>query len=98
MAKRSTPRPPKGTPTSLNLSALADLFGTATSVPNAVTAVDAPHIRRCLKAGLVTGTRQALTLTPEGVEAVTAHDATPLRQIARANRAERAARAAARAN
>jgi len=60
----------KGTTTSLNLWVLAQVFGPETSVPNQLAPTDAPHIRRCLKAGLLTADRTTLTLTRGGRKAL----------------------------
>jgi len=64
-------RAPKGTPTALNISTLADFFGTETERPNRVDSVSAAGMRRCAAAGLVavSGTR-FLVLTPSGIAAV----------------------------
>ena len=64
------PRAPKGTPTSLNLWVLARHFGGKPTAPNRIEATSVPHLRRCLKAGLVTVKGPDLVLTPAGVEAV----------------------------
>lgn len=63
----------KGTPTPLNLFALADVFGTTTSVTNAVRASHVTHVRRCLKAGLLEVSGNFLNLTPKGIAALHAH-------------------------
>lgn len=66
-----------GTPTALNLWAMGDLFRKArgdvggevpSSISNALDVVDAPHIRRCLRAGLLTvsADRKRLELTESG--------------------------------
>lgn len=66
------PREPKGTPTELNLKCLATLFrGGADEVPNRLDAVDVPHLRRCLAAGLLEVTpSKALRITPAGRAAI----------------------------
>ena len=63
-------RPAKGTPTSTNLFALREHFAGSNRASNAVAAVDKPHLRRCLKAGLFTVEGRELVLTPAGIEAV----------------------------
>lgn len=73
---KNTNRAPKGTPTALNISALAGVASdngikADRTFRNAISAVDAPHIRRCLKAGLVEILdRTTLKLTDAGVAAV----------------------------
>lgn len=70
-------RGPKGTPTHTNLFALRSLFGDRTFIPNQMHATDVPHLRRCLKAGLVRveGGGKLLALTPEGAKAIGRPDA-----------------------
>lgn len=68
-------RAAKGVPTALNIFALASVVaenGIAAdrTFPNGIAVVDAPHIRRCIKAGLVETTGRALKLTDAGVDAV----------------------------
>jgi hypothetical protein len=70
--RATTKRKPAGTPTALNLWVLCRLFGAASEIPNQIEAPSVPHIRRCLKAGLITATRSTLTLTDAGREACTA--------------------------
>ncbi len=60
----------KGAPTGLNLWVLKRFFGGELVRPNAMDATDAPHLRRCLKAGLCAVEGDSLTLTAEGREAV----------------------------
>jgi len=73
-------KPSKGAPTDLNIYALADMFhyGELKEVPNRLHATDVPHIRRCLKAGLVDVVRKGKTtvlkLTPPGVAAIKAYE------------------------
>lgn len=55
-------RAPKGTPTGLNLWVLARYFASADEVPNQIEATSVPHLRRCLKAGLIEVNRAAGTL------------------------------------
>lgn len=59
----------KGQPTSLNVFALRQLFGATHRVSARVSAVVAPHICRCLDAGLVAVDGRDLVLTPAGLEA-----------------------------
>jgi hypothetical protein len=70
--KPRAPRPVKGTPTRTNIFCLVDLFKGADSVANRVDNLSAPHIRRCLAAGLceVTDGGKSLTLTDAGRAAV----------------------------
>lgn len=66
------PHPPKGTPTSLNLVVLGWVFKGKMEAPNQIKATDTPHMRRCLKAGLVEVSldRTHLTLTQAGLTTV----------------------------
>ena len=57
----------KGTPTDLNLWVLDQCFGERFEIPNALRATDVPHLRRCLKAGLIVADRTGLRLTPAGL-------------------------------
>lgn len=59
-----------GEPTTLNLWVLKRLFGAADSIPNRVNKVDAPHVRRCLNAGLAIATIDTLALTEKGKAAL----------------------------
>jgi len=70
--KPRAPRPPKGTPTRTNIFAMVSMFDGANSVANRVDSVSAPHIRRCLAAGLVevTDGGKTLTLTDAGRKAI----------------------------
>jgi hypothetical protein len=68
-------RNPKGTPTSLNLWVLADMFAGIDRVPNKVTSARARHVRRLLAAGLLTADRDFLTLTEAGKLALRRQDA-----------------------
>ena len=79
-----TKRAPKGTPTGLNVSTLAEQFDTSTispaagdSAPAMVSPTSGPGLRRCLKAGyaVITGKgRDArLELTEAGAEAIRAY-------------------------
>lgn len=63
-------RPPKGTPTDLNLSVLADVFADGPEAANQIAPTDAPHLRRCIKAGLVTVAGRTLRLTDSGRDAL----------------------------
>lgn len=59
--------------TSLNVSALTELVVKADghrSFPNQIYAIDKPHIRRCIEAGLVEPEGRQLVLTDAGVERV----------------------------
>lgn len=66
------PRPAKGTPTRLNLLALEREIEEGGGVIGLLPATSLPHIRRCLKAGLLesTGERGRWKLSPKGVEAL----------------------------
>lgn len=56
------------TPTRLNIAALRDVAAGRREFPNALAAVDRPHIRRCLAGGLVeVVSRQTLRLTDAGL-------------------------------
>lgn len=68
-------RAKKGTPTSLNLWSLAQHFGMSVTATNKVEPTSAPHIRRCLKAGLVTvsADKKSLVLTDAGLVAMVSH-------------------------
>lgn len=73
MAKTSTPKPPKGTPTSLNISALRHVAAGRTRFPNRIEKVDAPHLLRCMRAGLVAVCADdvgMLRLTDAGIAAI----------------------------
>ena len=65
-------RKPKGAPTSLNLWCLKQHFNGAAEAPSAVDATEAPHLRRCLRAGLCTvdRARGLLILTDAGAAAI----------------------------
>ena len=68
-------RAPKGTPTALNIHALARAFADAPGgVIRYLDAVTIPHVRRCLHAGLLdsAGERGAWVLSPAGREAIAA--------------------------
>ena len=65
-------------PTDLNTWSLAQLFGAADEVSNAIPAPSVPHVRRCHKAGLVEvvgGRKGTLRLTDAGRAAVAKHRA-----------------------
>lgn len=66
------PRPPKGAPTKLNLRALEHEVAAGGGVIGLLPPTSLPHIRRCLKAGLLesTGERGRWKLSPKGVEAL----------------------------
>jgi hypothetical protein len=70
--RTSKPRPPKGTPTDLNLWVLDRLFGDRTRVSNQVEPTSAPHLRRCLRAGLLDVDGAELVLTDAGIAALAA--------------------------
>jgi hypothetical protein len=72
-------RAPKGTPTRLNVWALGQVANGRRTFPNAFEATDAPHLRRCLAAGLleVAADRTSLRLTDAGVVAVNANGSVP---------------------
>lgn len=76
---RPSTKKPAGTPTKLNLWVLAKLFGADTEIENRISSVDAPHVRRCLKAGLVvvqpTVRGSLLVLTDFGQRSLAAHAA-----------------------
>jgi hypothetical protein len=63
-------RAPKGTPTDLNVSALASVFAGANSegeIVDRVHVTDAPHLGRCYRAGLVEHSRPGFVrLTEKG--------------------------------
>lgn len=59
-------RPPKGTPTDLNVWVLSQVFGDKDRVPNQLEAPDVTHMRRCLRAGLCDVSGKDLVLTPAG--------------------------------
>lgn len=61
---------PKGTPTDLNLWVLNEVFKHAPRVPNQLKPTNVPHIRRCLKAGLLEVQGRELVLTLKGAEAL----------------------------
>lgn len=60
----------KGTPTDLNLWVLNEVFKEAPRVPNQVKPTNAPHLRRCFKAGLLEVQGRELVLTLKGAEAL----------------------------
>ena len=59
-------RAPKGTPTRVNVYAMAQHFAGADRATNRVDAVSAPHLRRCIAAGLVRVEGRELVLTEAG--------------------------------
>ena len=65
----SNPRPTKGEPTDLNLWALNDVLEKGGGVIGLMAPTDIPHVRRCLKAGLLepAGPKQ-WKLSPKGEE------------------------------
>ena len=58
------------TATRTNLFVLRTVFGTSAAVANRVSPPHRSHLARCIAAGLVTATRETLTLTDAGVAAV----------------------------
>jgi hypothetical protein len=76
LVKEPSARPPAGTPTDLNLWVLRNLFDGADVAPNKIDLVSVPHVRRCLKAGLITITDAGttLTLTAAGKVALGRHE------------------------
>lgn len=67
----SNARKPKGTPTRLNVHVLDNYFAGRDRAPaDRVPATDEPHLRRCLKAGLMTVEGRELVLTDAGREAI----------------------------
>jgi hypothetical protein len=66
------PRPPKGTPTDINLYVLDREITEGKGVIGLLPPTSIPHIRRCLKAGLLepAGARGTWKLSPKGVEAL----------------------------
>lgn len=60
----------KGDPTDINMYVLSEYFGPNERIPNQMEATAAPHLRRCLKAGLLVPEGKELVLTPAGVEAL----------------------------
>lgn len=78
-------RAPKGAPTDTNLFALTELVlrhGGRSHFSNRVDGVDAPHIKRCLAAGLLEVIGRELVLTPRGTEIVSRRLQTTLKQTA----------------
>lgn len=80
---KNTKRAPKGTPTHLNIGALAELVahhGGRTEFPNSIpNDIAGEHIRRCVRAGwLVVVDRKSLRITEEARTAVVAHMAKEL--------------------
>lgn len=65
----------KGQPTDLNISVLREFFGGAQCQLNQIESTSVPHMRRCLKAGLLVVEGDFLLLTNEGVEAIKAYEA-----------------------
>lgn len=63
---------PKGGATGTNVFALRDMFrkGEVDRVPNRIASVDAPHIRRCIGAGLARVEGTELVLTDAGKKAI----------------------------
>lgn len=85
-----TPRPPKGTPTDLNLYTLHHVFGDKDRVPNAVEATSTAGLRRCLKAGLLRVDGKFLELTPAGLKAIRVErDRADMRKAEKARDSER---------
>lgn len=72
---KPAPRVAAGTPTDLNLWVLSELFQNTASIANKVEATDLTHLRRCLKAGLITAAGGRLTLTEAGIAALTRYRA-----------------------
>ena len=64
-------RAPKGTPTELNLWVMRGFFAGKTRARNQISPPSVPHLRRCLKAGLIEVEGTELVLTLAGVEAMT---------------------------
>lgn len=64
----------KGAITAVNLYALGRMFGETAEAgaraPNQVDPTSAPHLRRCLKAGLLEVDKHELVLTPAGAAAL----------------------------
>jgi hypothetical protein len=63
-------RAPKGTPTSLNVWAMARHFAGAARAPRLMPPTDIPHLRRCLVAGLCVVEGEEIVLTDAGREAI----------------------------
>lgn len=65
---------PKGMPTNLNVWVMAEIFGAGVRAPNAIKTVDAPSLRKCIKAGLVEVDRatRELCLTARGANTLCA--------------------------
>lgn len=59
-----------GDPTSLNIFALAEHFGTANRAPRHADSLAMPHLRRCLRAGLMRVEGDEVVLTHAGVAAI----------------------------
>lgn len=71
--KAKAPKSPTAilTPTQLNLSVLVKTTVGRCEFPNRISAVSAPHLRRCIKAGLLEPiSRDVLRLTDAGVAAL----------------------------
>jgi hypothetical protein len=72
------PRSPKGAPTSLNVWVLGKVAAGRREFPNRIEPTSAPHLRRCLRAGLVElAGRRTLRLTEAGLVAVNADESVP---------------------
>ena len=71
---KNTKKNTKGTPTDLNISVLAEAAAGRLDFPNATPAASAPHLRRCLKAGLVEVAGRTLHITTAGVAAIVAYN------------------------
>lgn len=69
-------RKPKGTPTSLNVFALGRVANGRREFPSRVASTSAPHVRRCISAGLVEVAGGVLRLTETGIAAINAHPLT----------------------
>lgn len=87
-------RAPKGTPTHLNIAALADLvadrgiMNAELEFTNQIESTSVQHVRRCMKAGLVeVASRARLRLTPEGAKAVIPHLVDRIQLFSRADHA-----------
>lgn len=63
-------RAKKGTPTGTNVFVLAKTFQHSIFAPLRADATAAPHLKRCLAAGLCEVDGNSLRLTPEGMRAI----------------------------
>lgn len=67
MSRPKRKRPPKGTPTDLNLRVMSEHFAGKHRAPNQICPTSTSHMRRCLNAGLFTIEGAELVLTEAGI-------------------------------